>query len=107
MVCFYNTNNSKRLYPTLYALPRFPIRDCEISGYTFPAECFMIVSPWVMQRSSSYFANPEQFQPERKEMRVIVIQSSNSRSVAIDHQQLLPIVSISVCKTRDSSRVTC
>ncbi len=56
---------SLRLYPTLYAIPRCPIRDCEIGGYTFPAGCFMIVSPWVMQRSSSYFANPEQFQPER------------------------------------------
>ncbi len=58
---------SLRLYPPLYAIPRCPIHDCEIGGYTFPAGCFMIVSPWVMQRSSSYFANPEQFQPEKWE----------------------------------------
>ncbi len=58
---------SLRLYPPVYALPRCPIRDCEIGGYTFPVGCFMIVSPWVMQRSSSYFANPEKFQPERWE----------------------------------------
>lgn len=58
---------SLRLYPPVYALPRCPIRDCEIGGYTFPAGCFMIVSPWVMQRSSSYFANSEKFQPERWE----------------------------------------
>ncbi len=58
---------SLRLYPPVYAIPRCPIRDCEIGGYTFPAGCFMVVSPWVMQRSSNYFANPEQFQPERWE----------------------------------------
>ena len=58
---------SLRLYPPVYALPRCPIRDCEIGSYTFPAGCFMIVSSWVMQRSSSYFANPEKFQPERWE----------------------------------------
>lgn len=58
---------SLRLYPPVYALPRCPIRDCEIGGYRFPAGCFMVVSPWVMQRSSSYFANPEKFQPERWE----------------------------------------
>ncbi len=58
---------SLRLYPPVYALPRCPIRNCEIGGYTFPAGCFMIVSPWVMQRSSIYFSNPEQFQPERWE----------------------------------------
>ena len=58
---------SLRLYPPLYALPRCPIRDCEIGGYTFPAGCYIIVSPWIMQRSSNYFANPEQFQPERWE----------------------------------------
>lgn len=58
---------SLRLYPPVYAIPRSPIRDCEIGGYTFPAGCFMIVSPWVMQRSSTYFSNPENFHPERWE----------------------------------------
>lgn len=58
---------SLRLYPPVYAIPRCPIRDCEIGGYTFPAGCFMVVSPWLMQRSSKYFAHPENFQPERWE----------------------------------------
>ena len=58
---------SLRLYPPVYAIPRCPIRDCEIGGYTFPAGCFMVVSPWLMQRSSKYFPNPEKFQPERWE----------------------------------------
>ena len=58
---------SLRLYPPVYGLPRCPTRDCQIGGYTFPAGCFIIVSPWLMQRNSTYFPNPEEFQPERWE----------------------------------------
>lgn len=56
---------SLRLYPPVYALPRCPKNDCQLGDYTFPAGCFMIISPWLMQRSSKYFSNPEKFQPER------------------------------------------
>ena len=58
---------SLRLYPPVHTITRSPIRDCEIGGYTFPAGCLVVLSPWVMQRSSRYFVNPEKFQPERWE----------------------------------------
>jgi cytochrome P450 len=54
-----------RLYPPGWIIPRMAVADCEIGGYTVRAGESVAVSPWVTQRDPRYFADPEEFEPER------------------------------------------
>ena len=54
-----------RLYPPAWALSRLALHDCEIGGYTIPANASVVVSQWVVQRDPRFFPRPEEFLPER------------------------------------------
>lgn len=54
-----------RLYPPLFSIARSPIQDCDLAGYHIPANHILLFSPWIMHRSTNYFVEPLQFQPER------------------------------------------
>jgi cytochrome P450 len=54
-----------RLYPPAWLIGREALYDCEIGEYAVPAGTTIYMSPWVIHRSSSYFEEPEEFQPGR------------------------------------------
>ena len=56
---------SMRLYPPVWVFPRRPLQDYEIGGFTAPAGSYFQLSPYVTQRDSRYFPEPEKFDPDR------------------------------------------
>ncbi|MFC3882263.1 cytochrome P450 [Bacillus songklensis] len=58
---------SLRLYPPAWAFGREVIRDVSIGEYEFSKGDTLIMSPYIIQRSSKYFPNPTVFEPERFE----------------------------------------
>ena len=56
---------SMRLYPPAWLLARVAVEDHDVRGYVIPKGSFVVLSPWVVHRSSAYFVDPEQFEPER------------------------------------------
>lgn len=54
-----------RLYPPAYVVGREALVDCAIGGYRIPRGTTVLMSQWVVQRDPQYFAEPEQFRPER------------------------------------------
>ncbi|HET6347255.1 MAG TPA: cytochrome P450, partial [Myxococcota bacterium] len=56
---------SMRLYPPVWMMPRDAIQDDEIDGVHVPARSMVIVSPYLTQRHPDYWAEPLAFQPER------------------------------------------
>jgi len=54
-----------RLYPSVGALKRIALRDCEIGGYGVPRGTILLMSQWVLHRDPRYFERPEMFRPER------------------------------------------
>lgn len=54
-----------RLYPAAWLFDREPVEDTAIGGYTIPAGQTIFISPYLVQRSPNYFAEPEHFMPER------------------------------------------
>jgi cytochrome P450 len=58
-------SEAMRLYPPAWAILRSPIRNDRIRGYPIPAGATMILSPYVTHRHSSFWDNPEGFEPER------------------------------------------
>ncbi|NWF69630.1 MAG: cytochrome P450 [Chloroflexi bacterium] len=54
-----------RLYPPAPGFSREAVEPTEIGGYTLQPGEMLTVSLWVMHRSARYFAQPEQFLPER------------------------------------------
>jgi len=54
-----------RLYPPASVLTREAIADFEIDGYLVPRGTEIVMSPWVVQRDSRYFSDPERFNPDR------------------------------------------
>jgi cytochrome P450 len=56
-----------RLYPPALAFGRRPVADVELGGYRIPAGTSVLVSPYITQRNSRYFARPDEFVPERWE----------------------------------------
>jgi cytochrome P450 len=59
------TKESMRLYPPAYALGREAVQECEIRGFRVPKGAQVFMFQWATQRDSRFFAQPEQFQPER------------------------------------------
>lgn len=56
---------SLRLYPPIWVVGRCAKVDCEIGGYTIPANSVVLLSQYVTQRDPRYFPEPSQFDPER------------------------------------------
>jgi cytochrome P450 len=56
---------SMRLYPPAWNVPRSVVADDTIGGYQIPAGSLVVLSPWVTHRDPALWANPEGFDPER------------------------------------------
>lgn len=56
---------SLRLYPPVWLIPRRSISDDELGGYRIPADSEVLISPYVMHRHPEYWDRPEVFDPER------------------------------------------
>jgi cytochrome P450 len=56
---------SLRLYPPAYAIAREALNDCEIGGYPVRAGTTLFLFQWVVQRDPRFYANAEQFDPDR------------------------------------------
>jgi cytochrome P450 len=54
-----------RLYPPVWVLRRWAVRDCDLGGYAVPAGSMILMSPWVMHHDERYFPEPFRFDPER------------------------------------------
>ena len=54
-----------RLYPPVWVVGRRAKVDCEIGGYSIPANSVVLLSQYVMQRDPRYFPEPDKFDPER------------------------------------------
>jgi cytochrome P450 len=56
---------SFRLFPPVWVIPRQAIENDEIDGYHIPAGSGVIISPYVIHRHPTYWENPEGFDPDR------------------------------------------
>lgn len=56
---------SLRLLPAVWAYMRAPTRDVTIEGYTFPEQCHIFISPYVLGRDPRSHPDPLRFEPER------------------------------------------
>jgi cytochrome P450 len=54
-----------RLYPPIWAFVREALEDFDIGGYRLPARTNFVLSPWIVQRDSRFFDQPQEFRPER------------------------------------------
>jgi cytochrome P450 len=54
-----------RLYPPVWILPRRALADDEIGGYHVPAGAEVLICPYTMHRHPRYWPDPERFDPER------------------------------------------
>jgi cytochrome P450 len=56
---------SLRLYPPVWLIPRQAIRADVIAGYRIPAGSEVLISPYVVHRHPSYWDQPDDFAPDR------------------------------------------
>jgi cytochrome P450 len=56
-----------RLYPPVWLLPRIAKADDEIDGYHVPAGSDVLISPYLLHRHPGLWPDPERFDPERFE----------------------------------------
>jgi cytochrome P450 len=56
---------SMRLYPPGYGVGRSAIEECEIGGFRVPAKTQVFVFQWATHRDPRFFAEPEEFRPDR------------------------------------------
>jgi cytochrome P450 len=54
-----------RLYPPAWMVGRTAVRAVTVGNYTIPAGATVILSPYVTQRNSRYFPEPDTFKPSR------------------------------------------
>jgi cytochrome P450 len=54
-----------RLYPPVWQMPRVAIEDDEIDGYEIPRNACVIISPWFTHRHKDFWRDPETFDPAR------------------------------------------
>jgi cytochrome P450 len=54
-----------RLYPPAWVITREAITETAIGGYRLKAGSVVVTSPYVTHRHPGYFAEPDQFRPER------------------------------------------
>jgi cytochrome P450 len=58
-------SESMRLFPPAWGIGRRSLVDQMIGPYRVPADSILLLSPYVTQRDSRFFAEPDQFKPER------------------------------------------
>ncbi|WP_340098051.1 cytochrome P450 [Salinibaculum salinum] len=58
-------DEAMRLYPPVYTIFREPKTDVELAGYPVKAGSALMLPQWAVHRSSRWWDNPEQFEPER------------------------------------------
>jgi cytochrome P450 len=56
---------SLRLYPPVWLIPRRAISADEVGGYHIPAGSDVLISPYVLHRHPKYWERPDVFAPER------------------------------------------
>jgi len=56
---------SLRLYPPAWAIARNVIADDVVCGYHIPAGSFVLLSPYITQRLTEFWPQPERFDPGR------------------------------------------
>ncbi|MBI1349218.1 cytochrome P450 [bacterium] len=56
---------SMRLYPPVWAIPRAVTEDDELSGYHIPAGSYVLLAIYHLQRDPQWWTNPNEFRPER------------------------------------------
>ncbi|WP_028647175.1 cytochrome P450 [Nocardiopsis sp. CNT312] len=54
-----------RLYPAVWILPRVALEDDEIGGYHVPAGSDVLICPYTLHRRADSWTDPERFDPER------------------------------------------
>ncbi|HEY3332976.1 MAG TPA: cytochrome P450 [Capsulimonadaceae bacterium] len=54
-----------RLYPPLWMTGRRTLRPITLSGHAIPAGALLLTSQWAVQRHPAYYAQPDEFRPER------------------------------------------
>jgi cytochrome P450 len=54
-----------RLYPPVYAFTRGATSAVQLGDYFIPAGTSVVISPYTLQRRSTFFPHPERFDPER------------------------------------------
>ncbi len=58
-------SEAMRLYPPVYTLFREPKTDVRIAGYRIPSGSVILLPQWAIHRSSRWYDDPEQFDPDR------------------------------------------
>jgi enediyne biosynthesis protein E7 len=58
-------DESMRLYPPVWLIPRQAINADEVGGYPIPAGSEVLISPYVLHRHPDYWERPDEFDPER------------------------------------------
>jgi cytochrome P450 len=56
---------SLRLYPPVWVIPRDAIGEDHVGGYRIPAGSTILLSPYITHRHGDFWENPEAFDPER------------------------------------------
>ena len=63
--CRQALEETLRLYPPAWLITRRAIQADQLDGHTIPAGAIVIISPYVIHRHPAYWAEPDQFKPER------------------------------------------
>jgi cytochrome P450 len=59
------TNEAMRIYSPVWSTAREAVEDVRIGDHDIPKGAVIILSPWVLQRSSHWWSRPLEFLPER------------------------------------------
>ncbi|MGH7140955.1 MAG: cytochrome P450 [Pirellulales bacterium] len=56
---------SMRLYPPVWAMPRQVVADDEVGGFRIPARSMVVLCPYITHRHPAFWEAPETFDPDR------------------------------------------
>ncbi|MFO1043251.1 MAG: cytochrome P450 [Planctomycetaceae bacterium] len=63
--CTAFVDETLRLYPPVWSIPRFSIQRHQVAGYDLPANVDYLIYTWLIHRSPEYWNAPEIFRPAR------------------------------------------